>query len=550
MKTLTQKGPQNRISPSPLHFWELIQNGSKGLWILIGCTVLWKIVLLFLAFDKAPNTDGILYVRAAQEWAAGHFRQAIKIYPMPAYPALIALVHGIVPDWVLAGRILSCLFLTLCLVPLYRITERWFGPASAFWAGLAFTIQPFGNEMSTLVYRGAPYLFFFGTAVWMFLNVLDDPSIKKTAAAFGLSLLPMLFRIEGAFLVPLFPATLLLLGLWNRRFRGGVTAAAAVWILFLGGALWAAWFWAPPETMLFNRMAQLQEAVRQFWHMEFLKQYMKIYNHLKAMEALSPLPTQNQNFGEIARHFLWLIYFIGLVQTIGRTLDPAFLLPLAVGVKKGEKRPSQLFVLAALVVYMMILYVQLIQHDFTGRRFVWACTFLLYPWVGRGLALIWDWTRLQRWKPVLASGFVLCFIGVPLSHFSGVFEKPDRVAMEAGRWLASTPCKDLFVLGNDYRIPFAAGIYFDYENREDAPYWHFDPESKDYSNVEQLALALHRDLIVLKFPNKKSVRIPSFSQYRLVRSFQGKRRTVYIFGTDQAVETCAGAPSSFPSESE
>ena len=75
---------ENVISFENISKWP---ENKKGLLYIILGSVLLKL-FLFIS-NSTVNNDGLLYISAAQEFAAGHFREGFSIYPMPFYPLLI-----------------------------------------------------------------------------------------------------------------------------------------------------------------------------------------------------------------------------------------------------------------------------------------------------------------------------------------------------------------------------------------------------------------------------------------------------------------------------
>src|ERR1700761_5347374 len=51
--------------------------------------------------------DGVGYLRMAQEFGAGETRQALAGLFSPRYPALVALIHPLLPNWELAADLIS-----------------------------------------------------------------------------------------------------------------------------------------------------------------------------------------------------------------------------------------------------------------------------------------------------------------------------------------------------------------------------------------------------------------------------------------------------------
>jgi len=89
----------------------------------IGPLSLSLILKTFLAFqDTVVNSDGVVYLEAARMIAEGHFSQSLVLYPMPAYPLLIAVVHMVVPDWMLAAKLLSLFAAAAVTIPIYWLT--------------------------------------------------------------------------------------------------------------------------------------------------------------------------------------------------------------------------------------------------------------------------------------------------------------------------------------------------------------------------------------------------------------------------------------------
>ncbi len=509
-----------------------ILDSPKGLYVLIGIGLLWKAFLLFSSASKAPNTDGVIYMMAAKAMTEGRFLDSLNIYPMPAYPAMLALLHSLGMEWSLSGRIISSLFLLLAQIPIYQITRRWFGPRAAFWATLAFMLPYFSNKMAVSIYRGPPFIFFFLVAIYALLITLETPNTRRMLAAFSLSLVPFCFRIEGAFIIPLFPLALLFYSVREKGLKGLPQIVAFLWLVSIV-AIGLMFFGAPIEL---NRLSSITETVNHLVHLDFLHQYKEIYHQIESLEPLSPDPSQNQNFAEIARHFLWLIYLIGLIQCMAATFYPFYLIPLFYGLKGTKMDRERSFVCLTFFIYFLILYFHIITHDYSGKRFVWGAVSLLYPWVGIGSVILLN----RPIKPIpkwIYSAIFLALFFFPVAKYPRLFERPDHVSVEAGMWLANSPCKGLRMIGNDIRIPFIAGIPIEGMDKGDI-YKNFVSDTKEYAPIEGMALEEHRDLIILKLPVKKSLHFPRFSKYILIRKFQGKRRIVGIFGTPKAARLC------------
>ena len=103
-------------------------------------------------FIKVINHDGVLYIAAAQKFAAGYFREGSALHPMPAYSLLVALVHYLTPNWIVAARLVSLTSSVLTIVPLYLSTLDLFDRKTAIWSCTAFTLLPLSNHLPFQLY--------------------------------------------------------------------------------------------------------------------------------------------------------------------------------------------------------------------------------------------------------------------------------------------------------------------------------------------------------------------------------------------------------------
>jgi len=145
---------------------------KKGLYFILGLSAIIKVLVLIVLSDKAINNDGLLYISAAQHFASGYFKEGLALYPMPLYPFLIAIVHFVISDWVLAARLISLVSLVLAIIPLYLISKELFNYRIAFWGCLAFALTPLPNSWVVYVTRGPVFIFFFAWAVFFALKAI------------------------------------------------------------------------------------------------------------------------------------------------------------------------------------------------------------------------------------------------------------------------------------------------------------------------------------------------------------------------------------------
>jgi 4-amino-4-deoxy-L-arabinose transferase-like glycosyltransferase len=80
---------------------------------IVGC----MLRILALVNNSPIEMDGIEYTRIGNAFSIGHFRDGLNSVFPPGYPFVIGLFHAIVPDFELAGRLVSVVFGTflICL---------------------------------------------------------------------------------------------------------------------------------------------------------------------------------------------------------------------------------------------------------------------------------------------------------------------------------------------------------------------------------------------------------------------------------------------------
>ena len=70
--------------------------------------------LFLVRINADVNWDGVVFIAAAKNYTYYGFREGFAVWPkFPAYPILISLFHGFIPDWVAAGRVISLLSIVL-----------------------------------------------------------------------------------------------------------------------------------------------------------------------------------------------------------------------------------------------------------------------------------------------------------------------------------------------------------------------------------------------------------------------------------------------------
>ena len=144
---------------------------------LIGALGLAAVVRFYLLWQYyCISSDGVVYIRAAQDFLSGGIMAGLKsVYP-PGYPLLIAAVYPLIGNWELAGQILSLFFGVAMLLPLYSLFRALSDEKVALLACYLAAISPFLALYSAHVRSEATYLFLAVLALYLFLTGIQRSS--------------------------------------------------------------------------------------------------------------------------------------------------------------------------------------------------------------------------------------------------------------------------------------------------------------------------------------------------------------------------------------
>ncbi len=287
--------------------------GKNGFIFALCTSVALKIILAL--FNKPFNSDGVLYITAAQHFAAGHFAEGVALYDMPLYPLIITLFHFLVPSWEVSAKLVSLTCVVLATIPLYLLTTDLFNRRAAFWACLALAISPHPNDWAVDVIRGPIFVFFVLWAVYFAQNAVysKKPILFFLTALF--SFFCILLRIEGIILIPFFFFFTICLIIKKWKEKVPLIKGTFIWVAGLALCIVICFFIvkmsdkavAKSENIL---PMKILDRYNDILRLEFLDNSRLIYNQLKEMEKISPFPGGRQNFAEIARRFMPEIYLL------------------------------------------------------------------------------------------------------------------------------------------------------------------------------------------------------------------------------------------------
>jgi len=168
----------------------------------MGIAVVPRLYLVLTA--KGIDPDGTVYLSAANDFLKGDFLKAFSNVFPPFYPFLTALLSPLAGDVELAGRIVSLIFGTLTLLPVYYLGRRLFGEKITIFSIFLLIFHPYLAEFSGSVLSESVYTFLVALGVLVGWKGLDSKSWSLMFLLGILLGLAYLTRPEGLGFVALF----------------------------------------------------------------------------------------------------------------------------------------------------------------------------------------------------------------------------------------------------------------------------------------------------------------------------------------------------------
>jgi hypothetical protein len=467
------------------------------------------------------NPDADDFIWAAQLFADGNFEEGAALAPSAFHSLLIAMAHIVISDWLVAAMFITISMSIFVLVPLYLITRELLGRKAAFWSCLLFAIAPVPNEASIEIIRAPGFLFFFGWGVYFSIKALREKKLYQFLLVGVFSLASILLRDEGVVLIIVFLAFVLFMALWKTGERKAMLKGLALWVaipLFSVGFFFLV---SGSEGEVVKTAGKIYGEVEDFVNLEFLDNYKRIYSQLKDLEAEAVFPKGKQNLAEIARHYMSVLYLIGLLQVLIKVLFPLYLIPLLLGFRKSMDRGG-IFLLTLIFFYILMIYYRLIDRDFIQDRFLFAPAFLFYPWIGAGMEKMIVYVEKYARLKVSAAILIISFIMVPLYINTKIFCEPKSLIPEAGRWLKDHEEYNKYrLISTDSRIFFYADRKVECEI--------YEGDRHNYKKLQKYVLESGCEILAVRVSGSKKDTTPDLEFFTKIKEFRGSKDSVFFF---------------------
>ena len=507
---------------------------------LMGIMALSMVLKLWVfGSDHFINPDGVRYIAAAQQIAAGNIGEALKLYPMIAYTALLAAVHYLIPNWVSAAQVINIMALVGASIPLYGISRILFGRQAAVWATLCFALTPQANEQVQKVLRDPVFLLTTLTYVLCMLKGLRQKSIKQIVWALLWAGGSFLFRIEGIVFL-LVPLPFLIVKRFmaeSRSEKQFFQRASLIWIGVPFAILVVVSMLLGSKLLTLSRLWQFRDELFKIVTFSAFDNYQKIYHFLGTLDKQPPFSPYAKSLPTLVRHWMPLIYLVGLTEYFIKQLFVIYLLPLLVAVRhyfatRDHKITTEKkFLLLVCLAYILLVYYAYLVRDFIQGRFLLTPAVLLYPWVGHGITLLINRLQGVRLARVMRFALIILMLAPAFGQSAGAFMASDNAELDVVRFLC-----------HDQKLKHAKIMF------SDQRLWVYCPGETRYNEMDRAAQRVSRDLakgqvsaigkqaeefqaeaIILTVKDKNSDRVPELEGYRIYRKFPYPKGIAVIY---------------------
>ena len=182
--------------------------------------------------------EGANYARMAENIALGKgwigTQGHLQVFYPPLYPLLIAGTYPLFHDAEIAGRLISILFGTFLVIPIFLIAREWYGQSVGYLAGMIVALHPVLVGISAAVFSESTYLCILFLAFYWGLRSAIEQSYGKAIAAGALFGLAYLTRTESLMETAFLAVLVLLCGRKDKSKAVGVAACLSLACILVG----------------------------------------------------------------------------------------------------------------------------------------------------------------------------------------------------------------------------------------------------------------------------------------------------------------------------
>ncbi len=476
-------------------------------------------VYLYFHLDVISK-DSVLYITAAHYLQQGDPRQALSVYPLPAFSLVLAFFHSFLPGWKWAGFPVSVVASVVTLVPIYWTTRELFNRQAAFWAAMAFALSPYLNHYGVYVIRDPLYLMVFAWSLFYAVRFLHERRCSQLGAALLLNLAAISLRVEAVLFWPVVGGLIAFSWIAERN-RKPWLPALACWTLVPLALLLLVRIAFPSGWLYLTQGEFIAGKIKALLSGDFLTTYMHLNKDLESLNISGGYRVGGHNLIDTVRHYMPLIYALGVTESFLRMLYPLYGIPLLAGLREKPDRRRNVLLLTALV-FFAASYLFLISENWISKRYLSVCVLCLVPWVGNGIDRLVALSRRAARPRLAAAVLAAAFLLTPtVQAVTQHRRQKDDTLERVGAWIAANPVWERAkVFATDSRILFYAHRF------EDIPRWG----SARTRILKSLRPSSRQELVFIEpgdGPGRQN--FPGWNHYTLIKTFHGRRHLVAVY---------------------
>jgi 4-amino-4-deoxy-L-arabinose transferase-like glycosyltransferase len=440
----------------------------RDLILVLGLALGVRILIYKLTYVIANDGAGI-YAPMADRFASGLWREGLAFGYHPMYPLLVAFFSKVLGDLTFSGQMVSVLFGTLTVIPIFYLARGVGNGRAGFFSSLFLAILPYHVRLSADLLSDASYIFFFISAIWLGWEALKREDWKMFLLAGFATGLAYLDRAEGI-------GVLLTLSLWiffrKRGFpkKNYWTKGFAIIILLLSFLFVASPYflyirsytgtWTISRKPAVNKVVVLIKEKLFFQRQE--KKGAEKFDHF--MQKL-----QRERDGANSGLVKWLKRTGFFLKFFVTTCHPLLFLFFIVGLIKRRGFPSwkgEGFLISNLFLYGTVLF-WLASSSYISHRYFVPFVVLCLVWSGRGLMESYLWLRekisSKGWEKVrfLESKGLLCLTLITVVAILPSTIHPSRkgkiARKEVGLWIKNNSSPKALIYTDMVQVNHYAG---------------------------------------------------------------------------------------------
>lgn len=338
-------------------------------------TVLLLIALAFILrmypviVSNIITHDGIMYIENAKMVAKGEFKRIKVDSFFNLYPVLIVVFQKAFNNWETSGRMVSVVFGTLGVIPLFFLTKRLLNLNIAVVTAFFYVISPHIVEYSSDVLREALFWSLFLFAIWFGIEgILSNTKFKflflfLSALFTGLSVSVRIEGIIAIFIILVWAACLYKSGDLNMRI---FLSYSVLYIFFLIMTFLPVLFFIRKNLGWWELGLLGDKIYYTFIEYENLDNLMKNYSHL-----LDNAPARIKGFIDISLRQRYAAYLSEVIYKFIKPLNIVFFILALFGLIKRRVfsyQKGEIFYIIWFFIAFISCYIYVAKIQYLGTR--------------------------------------------------------------------------------------------------------------------------------------------------------------------------------------